>query len=287
MKQIQWFPGHMFKSLREIKEKLKLMDIVYILLDARIPYSSMNPNILELVGIKPTLVLFNKIDLADHNQTKKWTKYYEQQGFYTLEIDAQSGKNVSMIYDKSVEILDDKIQKQISKGMKQQPIRAMILGIPNVGKSTLINQMTKTKATRTGNRPGVTKAQQWIKINEQFELLDTPGVLWPKFTSEEVGYALATTGAIKDTILPIDDVVLHAVNYLKQYYPKQFMERYELLDLDKDYVEILDAIGLRRGALLKGNEIDYERVYTIILTDIRNKNLGGLTFDRHNESISI
>ncbi len=287
MKQIQWFPGHMFKSLREIKEKLKLMDIVYILLDARIPYSSMNPNVLEIVGVKPTLLLFNKIDLADHNQTKRWTKYYEEQGFYTLEIDAQSGKNVSMIYEKSLEILSDKIARQKSKGMQQQAIRAMIMGIPNVGKSTLINQMTKTKATKTGNKPGVTKAQQWVKINDQFELLDTPGVLWPKFDLEQVGYSLAITGAIKDTILPIDDVVYHAVEHLKQYYPKQLMERYELTSLDKEFIEILDEIGKRRGALLKGNEIDYERVYSILLTDIRNKHLGGLTFDRYDKLISI
>ncbi|NLK12192.1 MAG: ribosome biogenesis GTPase YlqF [Candidatus Phytoplasma sp.] len=287
MKQIQWFPGHMFKSLREIKEKLKLMDIVYILLDARIPYSSMNPNVLEIVGVKPTLLLFNKIDLADHNQTKRWTKYYEEQGFYTLEIDAQSGKNVSMIYEKSLEILSDKIARQKNKGMQQQAIRAMIMGIPNVGKSTLINQMTKTKATKTGNKPGVTKAQQWVKINDQFELLDTPGVLWPKFDLEQVGYSLAITGAIKDTILPIDDVVYHAVEHLKKYYPKQFMERYELSTLDKEFIEILDEIGKRRGALLKGNEIDYERVYSILLTDIRNKYLGGLTFDRYDRLISI
>ncbi|CCV64048.1 Ribosomal biogenesis GTPase [Alteracholeplasma palmae J233] len=287
MKQIQWFPGHMFKSLREMKEKLKLMDIVFILLDARIPYSSMNPNVLEIVGMKPTLILFNKTDLADPNKNKAWIKYYQEQGFYTLDIDAQSGKNVNKIYDKASEILKEKIEREEKRGLKRRPIRAMIIGIPNVGKSTLINQMTKSKATKTGNTPGVTKAQQWIKVNEQFELLDTPGVLWPKFDSLDVGFALAITGAIKDKILPTDDIVKYAIDYLKKYYPNRLKERYGIDALNLDYVEMLDQIGIKRGAILKANEIDYDRVYTLILTDIRSKNLGGITFDTYNKLISL
>lgn len=278
MKQVQWFPGHMFKSLREIKEKIKLMDMVYILLDARLPYSSINPNLMDIVGKKPTLLLFNKMDLTEVNKLSFWMNYYQKKGFYTLPIDAQKGKNVSKIYDVSKEILKDKFAKYESKGLKPQPIRAMILGIPNVGKSTLINNLTKSKSTKTGNRPGVTKAQQWIKINKDFELLDTPGVLWPKFEEAKVGYALAITGAIKDDTLPMDEVVQYAVNYLKTYYPEKIEERY-LVDSKLSYIEILDTIGQNRKALSKGGEVDYDRVYQIILTDIRNNQLGGICFD--------
>ena len=280
MKQVQWFPGHMFKSLREIKEKIKLMDLVFILLDARVPFSSMNPSILELVGIKPTLVLFNKSDLADSKLLKPWFKKYEEEGFFTLAISSSSGKNVDKIYEKCLEILDEKIQRRKAKGLKVKPIRAMIIGIPNVGKSTLINQLTKSKATKTANTPGVTKSQQWIKINEQFELLDTPGVLWPKFDNPIVGLNLAATGAIKDAILPIDNVVNHTLRYLFDNYYLRLVRRYGITIKEYDYLTILDQIGKKRGALLRGNEIDYERVYQVILSDLRNGLLGELTLDR-------
>lgn len=279
MKQVQWFPGHMFKSLREIREKIKLMDIVYILLDARLPYSSMNPNILEIVGTKPTLLLFNKSDLADPNNLKYWMHYYQKDKFHTLAIDAQKGKNINKIHQISQRILADQILKNKNRGLKEQPIRAMILGIPNVGKSTLINALTKSKSTKTGNKPGVTKAQQWIKISDLFELLDTPGVLWPKFEEEKVGLALAITGAIKDETLPTDKVVKYALEYLNRYYPKALERRYEV-SKDLTYEELLSQIGKKRGAISKGGEIDYERVYQIILSDIRNNNLGGLSFDQ-------
>src|SRR5690606_18181724 len=191
MKQVQWFPGHMFKSLREIKEKIKLMDIVYLLVDARLPFSSMNPEILKIVGDKPTLLLFNKIDLSDRKTLDYWIKYYEDMGFYTLLINSNNGFNVDKIYSRSKEILKDKIERAQAKGMTFKVIRGMILGIPNVGKSTLINKMVSKKVANTANKPGVTKSQQWIKINPHFELLDTPGVLWPKFDDEKVGFALA------------------------------------------------------------------------------------------------
>ncbi len=280
MKQVQWFPGHMFKSLREIKEKIKLMDIVYLLIDARLPYSSMNPEILKIVGDKPTLLLFNKIDLADRRKIDYWIKYYEEQGFYTLLINSQNGFNVSKIYSRSKEILKDKIKRALDKGMKFKIMRGMILGIPNVGKSTLINQMVSKKATVTGNRPGVTKAQQWIKVNPDFELLDTPGVLWPKFDDEKVGFALAITGAIKDDTLPLDKVIVYATEYLKTYYPVRLKERYGIVDVSNlSVIQILDQIGEKRGALAKGGGIDYDRVYSILLTDIRSKGLGALSFD--------
>jgi len=279
MKQIQWFPGHMFKSLRQIREKITLMDIVLVLLDSRLPSSSMNPEIFKIIKDKPTLILFNKMDLSDESILNEWVKHYESQGYLTLKIDAQSGKNVSKIHDYAKIVLKEQIERSRSKGLKDRPIRTMILGIPNVGKSTLINQLSKSGATKTGNTPGVTKAQQWIKLSDDFELLDTPGVLWPKFEDPKVGYHLAITGAIKDKILPEDDVVKYALNFLKTYYSNRLRERYNI-ESEDDFVEMLDMIGKQRGALLKGAEIDYQRVYTIILTDIRNKQLGGLSFDR-------
>jgi len=279
MKQIQWFPGHMFKSLRQIREKMTLMDIVLVLLDSRLPASSMNPEIFKIIKHKPTLILFNKMDLADDSILNEWVKYYESQGYLTLKIDSQTGKNVSKIHEYAQKVLHEQLERTRQKGLKDRAIRTMILGIPNVGKSTLINQLSKSSATKTGNTPGVTKAQQWIKLSDDFHLLDTPGVLWPKFEDPKVGYHLAITGAIKDKILPEDDVVKYALTFLKKYYPNRLTDRYGIKD-EEDFVEMLDIIGKQRGALLKGAEIDYQRVYTIILTDIRNKQLGGLSFDR-------
>ncbi|MDD4194319.1 MAG: ribosome biogenesis GTPase YlqF [Acholeplasmataceae bacterium] len=278
-KQIQWFPGHMFKSLREIREKIKLMDIVMILLDSRLPDASMNPEIMKITQHKRVILLFNKMDLADGEILALSEKKYQEMGYYTLKIDAQSGKNVDKIHQLARDVLKDKIQKEESKGLKIRPFRTMILGIPNVGKSTLINQLSKSSATKTGNTPGVTKAQQWIKLGDTFEMLDTPGVLWPKFTDPKVGYHLAITGAIKDRILPEDDVCHYALDFLKTYYPKKLYQRYQITEA-MDYVSMLDQIGKLRGALLKGAEVDYDRVYQIILTDIRGKQLGGLSFDR-------
>jgi len=285
MKQIQWFPGHMFKSLREIREKLKLMDLVIVLLDARLPLSSMNPELKKITQHKPTLILFNKMDLSDQKILNAWMKHYQNEGYYALKIDAQSGQNIQKIREVSETILKEKLDREKEKGLKRRALRTMILGIPNVGKSTLINRLSQSSATKVGNKPGVTKAQQWIKLGDDFELLDTPGVLWPKFDDPKVGYHLAITGAIKDNILPEDDVVSYAINFLKTYYPNRLKERYEV-DPALSFIEILDHIGRLRGALLKGAEIDYDRVYQIILTDIRNHQLGGLSFDRL-EHVSI
>ena len=278
-KQIQWYPGHMFKSIREIKEKVSLMDMVMILLDARLPLSSMNPEIIKVVKHKPVLILLNKMDLADPKVLSIFITYFQDQGFYTLAIDANGKKNVNKIYATCIDILNEKHQRQMNKGLKTRAIRTMILGIPNVGKSTLINALANKKATRTGNTPGVTKAQQGVKLSGEFELLDTPGVLWPKFDDMKVAYHLAITGAIKDHILPLDDVCQYALNFLKENYLKQLESRYQITK-DMSYVDMLDQIGKVRGALLKGNEIDYDRVYQIILTDIRGRQLGGLSFDR-------
>ncbi len=279
MKQIQWFPGHMFKSLREIRERISLMDIVIVLLDSRLPSSSMNPELFKIIKTKPTVLLFNKMDLSDDKILNQWIEHYQSLGYSTLKIDAQSGKNVNKLHELTKEVLKEKLDRERSKGLKDRPIRTMILGIPNVGKSTLINQLSKSSATKTGNTPGVTKAQQWIKLGENFELLDTPGVLWPRFDDATVGYHLAITGAIKDKILPEDDVVHYALDFLKKYYPKKLYDKYGIT-MEDQYIDMLNKVGKLRGALGKGGEIDYDRVYTIILTDIRNKQLGGLSFDR-------
>lgn len=279
MKQIQWFPGHMFKSLREIREKIKLMDIVLVLLDARLPDSSMNPELFKIISHKPILILLNKMDLADDAELTKWIKKFKDDGYQTLKIDSQTGKNVNKIHQACRMILKEKLDRERAKGLMERPIRTMILGIPNVGKSTLINQISKSSATKTGNTPGVTKAQQWIKMGSDFELLDTPGVLWPKFEDKRVGYHLAITGAIKDKILPEDDICQYALQFLQENYQKRLFDRYGITP-DMDYLEMLNTIGKLRGAYLKGMEIDYDRVYSIVLTDIRNKQLGGLSFDR-------
>ena len=278
-KQIQWFPGHMFKSLREIKEKIKLMDLVFVLLDARLPFSSMNPELHKIISHKPMLLLFNKMDLADDQITNQYIRSYQQEGYYTLKIDAASGKNVNKIKPMAMTILKEKLDREKAKGLKMRPLRCMILGIPNVGKSTLINKLSKSSATKTANTPGVTKTQQWIKLGDDFELLDTPGVLWPKFNDPKVGYHLAITGAIKDKILPEDDVVSYALNYLKTHYPKKLEERYGITD-NMDFLTMLHTIGTLRGCLLKGGEFDYPRIYHVVLSDIRNNHLGGLSFDR-------
>ena len=279
MKQIQWFPGHMFKSLKEIKERIKLMDIVIVLLDARLPLSSMNPELFKLIQHKPLILLMNKMDLADDYMTTVFRKHYQNLGYATLLIDAQTGKNVHKIRSLAEEVLHEKLAREKAKGLQKRALRTMILGIPNVGKSTLINQISKSSATKTANTPGVTKSQQWIKLGDDFELLDTPGVLWPKFEDPKVGYHLAITGAIKDKILPEDDVVHYALEFLRTYYPDRLFERYGITS-DATYIEMLDTIGRSRGCLIKGGEIDYQRVYQIILTDIRGRQLGGLTFDR-------
>lgn len=284
-KQIQWFPGHMFKSLREIRERTKIMDLVIILLDARLPQSSMNPALMDIISHKPMMLLFNKMDLADDKVTNTYVRHYQSLGFYTLKIDAASGKNVNKIRTLAETILKEKLDREKLKGLKPRALRTMILGIPNVGKSTLINQLSKSAATKTANTPGVTKSQQWIKLGHDFELLDTPGVLWPKFEDQRVGYHLAITGAIRDKILPEEEVVFYALNYLQTYYPDRLKKRYTI-EKEDSMITMLDKIGKLRGALLKGGELDLERIYHIVLADIRNKQLGGLSFDRF-EDVSV
>ena len=276
---VQWFPGHMAKARRQIQEKLQLVDIVYELLDARIPYSSSNPMMNEIIKHKPKLIILNKADIADPNVTQQWLTYFKQKGQPVITIDALHQNAIKQITEASKEILKEKFEKEKAKGLRPRPIRAMILGIPNVGKSTLTNNLAKRKAAQTGDRPGVTKAQQWIKVEKELELLDTPGVLWPKFEEKRVGYNLAVTGAIKDTILHLDDIILYALDYLIAHYPDRLIERYNLSGQFEDKVTVLDEIGQKRGFLQSGGYVDYDKVYEILLREIRSVKLGRLSFE--------
>jgi len=277
--QIQWFPGHMTRTLRQVQEKLRYVDIVFELRDARIPYSSSNPKIDSICQNKPRLILFNKDKMADDKVTNAWINYYKGQGITCLAIDSISGYNIDKIVPTAKNILKDLFEKEKAKGMKERPIKALILGIPNVGKSTLINTLAKRKVAQTGNKPGVTKNLQWINVNNELMLLDTPGVLWPKFDDKEVGLKLAVTGAIKDEILPLDTIALYALSFLKQQYPEKLMARYKLETLSEDNIEIMDQIALNRGCLLPGKRIHYDRVIDIILYEIRNDLLGNISWE--------
>lgn len=278
---IQWFPGHMAKAKREVTEKLKLIDIVFELVDARIPLSSRNPLIDEIVANKPRIMLLNKADMADPDVTKQWIDFFAAQQIEAIAIDSQSGTGVKQIVAVAKEKLRPKFEKMIAKGIKRpRAMRALIVGIPNVGKSTLINRLAGKHIAKTGDTPGVTKAQQWIKVGKELELLDTPGILWPKFEDEEVGYKLATTGAIKDTILNLQDVAVYALRFLSTHYPDRLKERYALADIPEDIVQLFDDIGKKRGCLAAGGVVDYDKVAELVLRDIRTEKLGRLSFDR-------
>ncbi len=276
---IQWFPGHMAKARRQVTEKLKLVDIVIELVDARIPLSSRNPMIEEIIGQKPRLVLLNKADMADPVKTDQWITYFEEQGIKALAVNAQGGKGLHSIVQSAKDILKEKFDRMKSRGMRPRAIRAMIVGIPNVGKSTLINRLAKKNIAKTGNTPGVTKAQQWIKVGKELELLDTPGILWPKFEDESVGYKLALTGAIKDTILNLQDIALYGLNFLEANYPERLKERYSLDEIPEEILAKFDAVGKKRGCLMAGGEVDYDKTSEVIIRDIRNVQLGPMTFD--------
>lgn len=277
--QINWYPGHMFKSFKIIENELKVMDIVFLLVDARIPKSSMNPKILKLLKNKPTLIILNKSDLADPTKLDSWVSYYKDLGFESIKLDSRN-VNINQITNKTNQILKDKILKDKKKGLRKRNFKTIILGIPNVGKSTLINNLAKRRSTKVGDRPGVTKTKQWVKLKDTFDLLDVPGVLWPKFDDDEIALKLAVTGAIKDEILPLDEVTYYLIKFMQKNYLKNLQERYSnKIDENTEFIQCLDIIGKRRGALISGGNIDYERVYNIILNDFRNKQLGRVSLD--------
>lgn len=272
---IQWFPGHMAKARREIEEKLKVVDIALVLVDARVPYSSQNPMAMEILKNKPQIMILTKSDMADNSMTKKWEKYFLDQGKKAISIDSISGLNVKKIETLSKEILKEKIEKDLKRGLKMRPIRAIIVGIPNVGKSTLINKLAGKKVANVGNMPGVTKAQQWIRLNQNLELLDTPGVLWPKFDDKKVGIHLALTGAIKDEILPKEDLTFYLIDFIKENYPDLFEKRYNV-SINQDTVTIIEDVLQKRG----NKRDEYEKGYDIILNDFKNARIGKITLDK-------
>ena len=284
MAQIQWFPGHMAKARREITEKLKLVDIVLEILDARVPISSANPMMKEILKDKPTLILLNKANLADKKVTNKWINHFKEQGIKALDIDLIDNYNVNKIVPACYEVLDEKIKQAKAKGYSNFKVRALVVGIPNVGKSTFINTLARRKAAVVGDKPGVTKSQTWIKINDSLELLDTPGILWPKFENETVAHNLALCGAIKDDILPLDDVISYGLSFMQKYYPDNLNNRYGVtITPEMELLEIYDVIGRKRNCLLKGNQIDYERVISLVLYDLRHNKLGAMSYDRNED----
>ena len=280
---INWYPGHMAKTKREIKEKLDLIDVVFEVIDARIPHSSKNKEINELIKNKPRILIMSKLDLCDYDETKKWINYYEKNGYKVLPLDLINNPNLNLIYNETNKLQNELNAKRREKGLKERRIRVLILGIPNVGKSTLINRLVGRKATDVGNKPGITKQLQWIRINNNLELLDTPGILWPKLDSNEVALNLAATTAIKEEILDTEEVAIFIINTMLRLYPDTIKNRYNITNTE-EIVDILDQIGRKIGAV-RNNETDYEKVYTTVLKDLRLGYLGKITFDRFDEVI--
>lgn len=277
---INWFPGHMAKAHRMIREHLKLVDVVIELLDARIPYSSANPVISEVIGEKPRIVVLNKSDLAESDWTEKWAEHFRSQSLPVVAVEAITGKGTKQLVSQVEHLAKDKIAKMVAKGINPRAVRAMILGIPNVGKSSLINRLLGTATVRTADKPGVTRGKQWIKISRNLELLDTPGVLWPKFEDPEVGFKLAVTGAINDDVYDMEKVVLGLLDILRVNYSQRLIERYNLISpLPEETVALLELIGSKRGCLRSGGVIDYEKAYRMILNEFRSGKLGPFTLD--------
>ena len=275
---INWYPGHMAKTKREISEKLDLIDVVFEVIDARIPYSSKNKDIDKMIKNKKRVLIMTKIDMCDIINTNKWIKYYEEKGIKVIPVDLINKKNISEIFKVTEEVNKELNDKRKEKGLKERKVRILILGIPNVGKSTLINTLVGKKATNVGNKPGITRHLEWIRINKDIELLDTPGILWPKLDDDTIAHNLAAMTAIKEEILDTEDIAIYIINTMLKLYKDNIVNRYNLTSYN-DVVEVLDMIGKKIGAV-RNNETDYEKVYSIILRDLREGYLGKVTFDR-------
>ncbi len=278
---INWYPGHMAKTKRLISENLNLIDIVYEVIDARIPYSSKIKDIDELIKNKKRILIMTKMDLCDMDETNKWIKYYESIGYNVIGLNLEKNTNLNNLINLTNKIMEEENKKRLEKGMSKRKIRVLIVGIPNVGKSTLINRLIGRKVTNVGNTPGVTKNLNWIRVNDNIELLDTPGILWPKLDSEIVSFNLASLTAIKEEILPLDRVAIYILNTLYKYYPDILKTRYGLDNIDNDIEITLSSIGKKRGCLIRGGEVDFDKVYSVVMNDIKNGIIKGITFDRY------
>lgn len=278
---VQWFPGHMAKTRRLIKESLPFVDLVTEIVDARIPMSSSNPELKEMIGNKPRIVLLNKCDVADEKATAKWVEYYKKNGMYAIPVDCRSGKGLNTYLPLVREVLKDKIQKNTEKGMVGKPLRVMVVGIPNTGKSSFINKMAGRNRAKVADKPGVTRSNSWFAVGNGVELLDTPGVLWPKFEDKAVGDKLAFIGSVKDEILDSEVLAMRLINVLKNGYCDRISERFKITGFeDKEDYEILEMIGRKRGMLISGGEIDTERASIMLLDEYRGGKLGRLTLEK-------
>lgn len=275
---LQWYPGHMTKAKRQMQEDLKLIDLIIELVDARIPLSSRNPDIDELGKNKARLILLNKSDLADERYNEQWSAYFQKKGFYVVKVNAKSGAGLKSIQGVIQEACKAKIERDRRRGIKNRPIRAMVVGIPNVGKSTFINSYAGKACAMTGNKPGVTKGKQWIRLNKTLELLDTPGILWPKFEDQEVGKRLAFIGSIKDEILNLEELSLELLDYIRTNYPGLLNTRYGIEE-EGTPVSLLEAVADKRKCLIRGQEIDYAKAAGIVMEEFRNGKIGRITLE--------
>lgn len=274
---INWYPGHMAKTKREIKEKIDLIDIVFEVIDARIPYSSKNKDIDDIIKDKPRVIIMTKVDLCDINKTNKWIKYYENMRYIVIPMDLVNNPNIKIIFDKIKPIIDEINNKRINKGLKARKARILVVGVPNVGKSTLINRLVGKKSTNVGNKPGITKNLEWIRINDKLELLDTPGILWPRLDNNNIAHNLASMTAIKEEVLDTEDLAIYIIKKMLSEYKDNIVNRYNITSTE-DVIEILDQIGKKIGAV-RNNETDYERVYKKVIKDLQDGYLGKVTFD--------
>lgn len=282
---INWYPGHMAKTKRLISEKINLIDVVYEVVDARMPYSSKIKDIDTFIKNKPRIIVLTKIDLCDKSETNKWIKYYEKKGYKVVSLNLDSNPDLKPLMKVTNELMEEFNQKRETKGMTKRRIRVLIVGIPNVGKSTLINRLVGKKAVNVANRPGVTKNLDWIRINDNLELLDSPGILWPKLEEKTTALNLASLTAIKEEVLPLYDVVEYIIKTLHMYYPNILKERFGIDEVNDDFVSTLEVIGKKRGCLIKGGEFDYDKIINIIINEIKNGTIKSITFDRFDELI--